>query len=149
MTAFKPWNLRLIVLSICNLKCKSRFQCTTGCFLRQIVNIAQKMQDLLHWDAKLDGVRRQLFPWPHQSKEPFRSEDSKLRVAQLIERMPGMTWQYLLDHNRCYRHGDIFIILTNNKSPEQRIIIRRVITCFIHHHCLGLIKDPIIAGMEF
>lgn len=55
------------------------------------MNFAQKMQDLLHWDVKLDGVRRQLFSRPHQSEEPFRSEDSKLRVAQLIERIPGMT----------------------------------------------------------
>lgn len=87
MTAFKPWKLKLIVLNIY----KSRFQCTTESFLRQIVKFAQKMQDLLHWDAKLDGVRRQLFSWPHQSEEPFRSEDSKLRVAQLIERIPGIT----------------------------------------------------------
>lgn len=59
--------------------------------LRQDVNNAQKRQDLLHWNAKLDGVRRLLFSWPHQSEEPFGSEDSKLRVAQLIERIPGMT----------------------------------------------------------
>lgn len=58
--------------------------------LKQDVNIAQKIQDLLHWDAKLDSVRRLLFSWPHQSEKPFRSEDSKLRTAQLVERIAGM-----------------------------------------------------------
>lgn len=58
--------------------------------LNQDVNIAQKTQDLLDRDAKLDSVRRLLFSWPHQSEKPFRSEDSKLRVAQLVERVAAM-----------------------------------------------------------
>lgn len=49
-----------------------------------------KKHDLLHWDAELDSVRRLLFSWPHQSEKPFGSEDSKLRVAQLVERVSGM-----------------------------------------------------------
>lgn len=42
---------------------------------------------LLHWDAKLDSVRRLLFSRPHQSQEPVGSENSQLRVTQLVERV--------------------------------------------------------------
>lgn len=58
--------------------------------LNQNVNIAQKTQDLLQWDAKLDSVRRLLLSWPHQSEKPFRSEQSKLRIAKLVEWVAGM-----------------------------------------------------------
>lgn len=44
-------------------------------------------KDLLHWNAKLDRVRRLLFSRPHQSQEPVGSEDSQLRVTKLVERV--------------------------------------------------------------
>lgn len=90
-------------------------------FLDQHMNIAQKMQDLLHWDAKLDSVRWLLFSWPHQSEKPFRSEDSKLRVAQLVERVTGMTRWHMLNYNGQYRHGDIFFYQSHKQLNNHTL----------------------------
>lgn len=58
-----------------------------------------KIHNLLHWDVKLDSVRRLLFSWPHQFEKPFRSEDSKLRVAQLVERVAAEIRVCVLHYN--------------------------------------------------
>lgn len=44
-------------------------------------------RNLLHWDTKLDSIRRLLLSRPHQSQKPVGSEDPQLGVSQLVERV--------------------------------------------------------------
>lgn len=53
-------------------------------------------KDLLHRDAKLYGIRRLLFSRSHQSQEPVGSEDSQLRITQLVERVSERKGKLLL-----------------------------------------------------
>lgn len=111
-----------------------QFSCDT--LFNWDLNFAQKMRDLLHWDAELHSVRRLLFSRPHQSHEPFRSEDSKLWVAQLVERVTGMRLTGVTDTVTSQ-------ITEKSQEPQNKIKHHVVTYCFPYHHCLKSTKATV------